>query len=67
MNAGVIVAYEIVASENPLPTLCSAWLRGERVLLVSKNHSAVARQQLLAAARVTNMLQTIAHDHAAQK
>ena len=67
MNAGAIVAYEIVASENPLPTLCSAWLRGERVLLVSKNHSAVARQQLLAAARVTNVLQTITHDHAAQK
>ena len=67
MNAGAIVAYEIVASENSLPTLCSAWLRGERVLLVSKNHSAVARQQLLAAARVTNVLQTITHDHAAQK
>ena len=67
MNAGAIVAYEIVASENPLPTLCSAWLRGERVLLVSKNHSAVARQQLLAAARVTNVLQTITHDLAAQK
>jgi len=67
MNAGAIVAYEIVASENSLPTLCSAWLRGERVLLVSKNHSAVARQQLLAAARVTNVLQTITHDHAAHK
>ena len=67
MNAGAIVAYEIVASENSLPTLCSAWLRGERVLLVSKNHSAVARQQLLAAARVTNVLQTITHDLAAQK
>ena len=64
MNAGAIVAYEIVASENPLPTLCSAWLRGERVLLVSKNNSAVARQQLLAAARVTNVLQTITHDQA---
>ena len=67
MNAGVIVAYEIVAGENSLPTLCCAWLRGERVLLVSKNHSAVARQQLLAAARVTNVLQTITHDLAAQK
>ena len=67
MNAGAIVAYEIVAGENPLPTLCSAWLRGERVLLVSKNPSAVARQQLLAAARVSDMLQTITHDHTAQK
>ena len=67
MNAGAVVAYEIVAGENPLPTLCSAWSRGERVLLVSPNHSAFARQQLLAVARATNMLQTIAHDHAAQK
>ena len=67
MNAGVIVAYEIVAGENPLSTLCSAWSRGERVLLVSPNHSTFARQQLLAVARATNMLQTIAHDHAAQK
>jgi o-succinylbenzoate---CoA ligase len=67
MNAGAIVAYEIVAGENPLSTLCSAWSRGERVLLVSPNHSAFARQQLLAVARATNMLQTIAHDHAAQK
>ena len=67
MNAGALVAYEIVAGKNPLPTLCSAWLRGERVLLVSKNHSVVARQQLLAAARVTNVLQTITHDLAAQK
>ena len=67
MNAGAIVAYEVVAGENPLPTLCSAWSRGERVLLVLPNHSAFARQQLLAAARVTNMLQTIAHDHVAQK
>ena len=67
MNAGAIVAYEIVAGENPLPTLCSAWSRGERVLLVSPNHSAFARQQLLAVTRATNMLQTIAHDHAAQK
>ena len=67
MNAGAIVAYEIVAGENPLPTLCSAWSRGERVLLVSPNHSTFARQQLLAVARATNMLQTIAHDHAAQK
>ena len=67
MNAGAVVAYEIVAGENPLPTLCSAWSRGERVLLVSPNHSSFARQQLLAVARATNMLQTIAHDHAAQK
>ena len=67
MNAGAVVAYEIVAGENPLPTLCSAWSRGERVLLVSPNHSAFARQQLLAVTRATNMLQTIAHDHAAQK
>ena len=67
MNAGAVVAYEIVAGENPLPTLCSAWSRGERVLLVSPNHSAFARQQLLSVARATNMLQTIAHDHAAQK
>ena len=67
MNTGVIVAYEIVASENPLPTLCSAWSRGERVLLVSKNYSAVARQHVLNAARVSDILQTITHDHAAQK
>ena len=67
MNAGAVVAYEIVAGENPLPTLCSAWSRGERVLLVSPNHSSFARQQLLSVARATNMLQTIAHDHAAQK
>lgn len=67
MNAGVIVAYEIVASENPLPTLCSAWLRGERILLVPKNNAAVARQHVLNAARVSDMLQTILHDHAAQK
>ena len=67
MNAGAIVAYEVVAGENPLSTLCSAWSRGQRVLLVSPNHSAFARQQLLAAARVTNVLQTIMHDHAAQK
>ena len=67
MNVGAIVAYEIVTGENPLPTLCSAWLRGERVLLISKNHSAVARQHVLNAARVSDMLQTITHDHAAQK
>ena len=67
MNAGAIVAYEIVASENPLPTLCSAWLRGERILLVPKNNAAVARQHVLNAARVSDMLQTITHDHAAQK
>lgn len=67
MNVGAIVAYEIVAGENPLPTLCCAWLRGERVLLVSKNNSTFACQQLLAAARVTNILPTIAHDHAAQR
>ena len=67
MNAGAIVAYEIVAGENPLPTLCSSWLRGERVLLVSKNHSAVARQHILNAARVSDILQTITHDHAAHK
>ena len=67
MNAGAIVAYEIVTGENPLPTLCSAWSRGERVFLVSKNHSAVARQHVLNAARVTNVLQTITRDQAAQK
>lgn len=67
MNAGAIVAYEIVAGKNPLPTLCSAWLRGERVLLVSKNHSEVARQNVLNTARVSDTLQTITHDQAAQK
>ena len=67
MNAGAIVAYEIVAGENPLPTLCSAWSRGERVFLVSKNHSTVARQQVLNAARVSDILQTITHDQAVQK
>ena len=67
MNAGALVAYEIVAGENPLPTLCSAWSRGERVFLVSKNHSTVARQQVLNAARVSDVLQTITHDQAVQK
>ena len=67
MNAGALVAYEIVAGEIPLPTLCSAWSRGERVFLVSKNHSTVARQLVLNAARVSDVLQTITHDQAAQK
>lgn len=67
MNAGALVAYEIVTGENPLPTLCSAWSRGERVFLISKNHSIVARQQVLNAARVSDILQTITRDQAAQK
>ena len=67
MSSGAFLACEIVAGENPLPTLCCAWERGERVLLVSKNMSALARQQLFTSARVQTVAPTSAGDHAGQK